>query len=449
MKPILTLAQWLNAPRPVDTSIAWQEGHTWTLGHLRKDVGHLLEYLQQQEGDRWALCFENSYLFIVALLATLHAGKIPVLPGHCRVTLLSEQHTLFDGLLSDKALDWQGSLRVVSSAMTLATESFAFPAIDNDAYIELFTSGSTGQPKRVNKPIRLLNNEAQLLATRFADRLANCRIVASVTPQHLYGLTFRIFLPMALGLPLHAGMLWYAEQLAALSHKYRYAFISSPAFLKRLDGQLAPPPVEMILSAGGVLSWSDAARAASWLNVWVDEIYGSTETGVIACRDYQQDDAKWLPFPGISIHQENGSFRVISPLIAGVDGFLLDDILQFSKNGQFGLIGRRGRVVKIEEKRISLSEVEQRLLMLDGILDAAVLTVTRGSRQSVGALLVLDNNARKRWGKTQELTWRKALSSWLEPVAVPRYWRVIDEIPVNSMNKRVYAQLQELFHETP
>ena len=106
-------------------------------------------------------------------------------------------------------------------------------------------------------------------------------------------------------------------------------------------------------------------------------------------------------------------------------------------------------MVKIEEKRISLSEVEQRLLMLDGILDAAVLTVTRGSRQSVGALLVLDNNARKRWGKTQELTWRKALSSWLEPVAVPRYWRVIDEIPVNSMNKRVYAQLQELFHETP
>ncbi|MFA2170507.1 hypothetical protein ACD968_26660, partial [Escherichia coli] len=25
----------------------------------------------------------------------------------------------------------------------------------------------------------------------------------------------------------------------------------------------------------------------------------------------------------------------------------------------------------------------------------------------------------------------------------------IDEIPVNNMNKRVYAQLQELFHDTP
>jgi hypothetical protein len=36
-------------------------------------------------------------------------------------------------------------------------------------------------------------------------------------------------------------------------------------------------------------------------------------------------------FPGVSFHQENDAFRVISPLIADVDGFLLDDILQFSK----------------------------------------------------------------------------------------------------------------------
>lgn len=105
--------------------------------------------------------------------------------------------------------------------------------------------------------------------------------------------------------------------------------------------------------------------------------------------------------------------------------------------------------MKIEEKRISLSEVEYRLLQLDGILEAAVLPITRGSRQSVGALLVLDHDARRRWGKSQELQWRKALRASLEPVAIPRYWRVVDEIPVNSMNKRVYAQLQELFHEAP
>jgi len=47
------------------------------------------------------------------------------------------------------------------------------------------------------------------------------------------------------------------------------------------------------------------------------------------------------------------------------------------------------------------------------------------------------------------MAWRRALRPWLEPVAIPRYWRIIDEMPVNSMNKRVYAQLQELFHENP
>lgn len=65
-----------------------------TLGDLRHDVAQLICRLQQQPGERWALCFENSYLFIVALLATLHAGKTPVLPGHNRVIQLNEQREL-------------------------------------------------------------------------------------------------------------------------------------------------------------------------------------------------------------------------------------------------------------------------------------------------------------------------------------------------------------------
>ncbi|MDU1025924.1 MAG: AMP-dependent synthetase, partial [Leclercia adecarboxylata] len=81
MRNPLPLSQWLNAPRPDDTPVAWSGDRCWTLGQLRDDVSGLMAILQQQEGARWALCFESSYLFIVALLATLHAGKTPVLPG--------------------------------------------------------------------------------------------------------------------------------------------------------------------------------------------------------------------------------------------------------------------------------------------------------------------------------------------------------------------------------
>ncbi len=449
----LPLSQWLNAPRPDDTPVAWSGDRCWKLGQLRDDVSALTACLQQQEGDRWALCFDNSYLFIVALLATLHAGKTPVLPGHSRESLLEEQQGLFSGVLSDRTLSFRGRLLVVSSARRSAPPFMPLPAIDDARVIELFTSGSTGAPERIVKRVAQLDREARLLAARFGERLNGCCVVSSVVPQHLYGLTFRIVLPMALALPLHAEMISYAEQLAAVDHTRRYLFISSPAFLKRLDTQLAPPPVAVLVSAGGVLMWESACNTHRWLGLWPDEIYGSSETGVLAWRYRQADKCLWQPFPGVTFSRDNGALRVTSPLIDEADGVLLDDILHVGDDGQFSLIGRQGRVVKIEEKRISLTEVEQRLLALDGICEAAALPVTRGGRQGVGVLLVLGDAARQqlhqRGSKAQIMAWRRALRPWLEPVAIPRYWRIIDEMPVNSMNKRVYAQLQELFHENP
>ncbi|MGP3590605.1 hypothetical protein [Vagococcus sp. WN89Y] len=449
----LPFAAWLNSPRPPQTPVAWLGEQTWTLGHLRYDVAQLMAELEQHDGERWALCFENSYLFIVALLALLHAGKTPVIPGHCRESLLAEQHALFAGVLSDRPLNWPGPHIVVASANCEAFEAQAFPPLQEEAFIELFTSGSTGQPRRVIKPIACLEREAALLSAQFAGRLAGCRVVASVVPQHLYGLTFRIVLPMSLGLPLHAAMLYYAEQLAALGSAHRYAFVSSPAFLKRLDPQLTPPPIALILSAGGTLPWQDVKETADWCGVWPDEIYGSTETGILAWRYRQQDAIAWQTFPGVTIAPEGDAFRACSPIIPQQDGLLLDDVLVFHSPNRFEITGRRGRTVKIEEKRISLSEIEKRLLTLRGIREAAALPVSRGGRQGIGVLLVLDDETRKKWqhsgSKAMELAWRRALIPWLEPVAIPRYWRILDEIPVNSMNKRVYAQLQELFHETP
>ncbi len=111
----LPLSQWLNAPRPDETPVAWLDDRIWTLGDLRHDVTQLVDALRQEEGERWALCFENGYLFIVALLATLHAGKTPVLPGHSRGAQLNEQRAMFSGVLSDTTLEFSGRLRLVTA----------------------------------------------------------------------------------------------------------------------------------------------------------------------------------------------------------------------------------------------------------------------------------------------------------------------------------------------
>lgn len=448
MKYPLPLSQWLSPVRPDNTPVAWLGAREWSLGELRHDVVMLMQSLDAQTGKCWALCFENSYLFTVALLATLHAGRTPVIPGHCRASLLNEQQDLFDGILSETQLECDGPQIIVASGNNTPHNDITLPPIAADSYVALFTSGSTGQPKKIIKPVTLLDEEARMLHTRFDQRIEGRRVVASVVPQHLYGLTFRIFLPMACGLPLHAAMLYYAEQLSALEPQHRYVFISSPAFLKRLDAQLTPPPVDMILSAGGMLPWKEVKEAQSWLNVWLDEIYGSTESGIMAWRQRIDNGTSWQLFPGVTLRAEGKEWRLFSPLLNGDEGLLLDDMIELVDDG-FRLAGRRGRVVKIEEKRVSLSEVEKRLMALEGVVDAAALPVSRGGRQGIGVVLVLTESARQQWettgGKAQQQAWRQALQPWLESVAVPRYWRVLDEIPVNSMNKRVYAQLQELF----
>ena len=141
MKQPLTLAQWLCAPRPDDIPVAWQEDHTWTLGHLRHDVAQLITQLQ-----RWKVNAGHyaGKLFIHRRVA----GNAPCWqntgdPGTLSRLVVKREHLLFDGVWSDKALDWQGTLRVVSSAMTSVAHDITFPIIRSDAFVELFTSGSS------------------------------------------------------------------------------------------------------------------------------------------------------------------------------------------------------------------------------------------------------------------------------------------------------------------
>ena len=87
MKQTLPLARWLTAPRPDDTPIAWLDESSWTLGDLRHDVAQLICRLQQQPGERWALCFEitvssslmnNVNCSMVYLATAILTGKV-----HC------------------------------------------------------------------------------------------------------------------------------------------------------------------------------------------------------------------------------------------------------------------------------------------------------------------------------------------------------------------------------
>ncbi|RNM20957.1 acyl-CoA synthetase [Dickeya undicola] len=446
-----SLNDWLtNDDASIERLVATNGKQDFTLPMMRHQVMSLCQQLISCGESRWALCFEDSYLFTVALLAALHAGKTPVIYGHCRESVLREQNDEFDGLLTDNHMTLACRCFYLS-AEALQRESHyiedALPPISDDACLILFTSGSTGKPRQVRKPIRCMDEEARWLVRLWGERLHGCHMMASVTHQHMYGLTFRIWLPMSLGLSFDSRQVLYSEQLAAHSSDRRYAFISSPAFLRRIDHSLQAPSCELIVSAGGVLPWPCAQSAHQWLGSAVDEIYGSTETGVMGWRSRQDEQTVWQPFPGVSFQgDDDEGWWARSALIPQLEGMKLDDKLAFDERGCFQLCGRHDRIVKIEDKRISLSEIERRLLSLPEIDDAVALQVTRQDRSGIGVVLVLKSPMTPVGLPALKRQWRHELHKWLEPVAMPRFWRIVDTIPLNSQSKRAWPQIQELFH---
>ena len=82
-------------------------------------------------------------------------------------------------------------------------DTLARAPLDRDAPLAvLFTSGSTGAGRRVEKAVRHLEDEVAVLEQQFGAQLArDTRFLATVAPQHLYGLLFRVLWPLAAGRP--------------------------------------------------------------------------------------------------------------------------------------------------------------------------------------------------------------------------------------------------------
>lgn len=442
------MSQWLSVERDDGLLIAWRGAQGFCLGQFRRDVAALVAQLAGREEQRWALCFDDSYRFAVALLASLYANRMPVIFGHQREAILKEQRADFDALLTDLPLALD--VPVLPVAEGSCTET-ALPAWPQDPRFILYTSGSTGQPQAVTKSVACMDRESELLAASWKDVFQGCSVIASVSHQHMYGLSFRLFLPLAFGLPFDARLTQYHEQLIARHQGRRLVFISSPAWLKRLDNHLALAECVEVFSAGGPLSYAEANLSQLALGVLPLEIYGTTETGTLAWRKQVREATLWRLFAGVTLTaNSDNSINVASPLIPDTGELALSDVIQLAPDGrQFQLNGRADRIIKLEEKRLSLTEVERRLISLPEVADAAVLTQQQTGRTVLVAAIVLSPYGETRRQKlsegelTREL--HHALRGWLEPVALPRRWRIIEAIPLNPQGKSAYAELQELF----
>ncbi|MCX5539673.1 AMP-binding protein [Paraburkholderia sp. CNPSo 3076] len=418
--------------------------------------------LRTRPGLRFALWSDDPYLFACALFGLLVAGKVPVIPANATPGYLAELSDAYDAVLDENELaGWcadTAAVQPVDPGM----------AIDANAMLTLFTSGSTGTPKPVHKTLAQFDAEVHTLEAAWGALLGDAAVLASVPHHHIYGLLFRVFWPLAAGRPFARATCADPAQLQARIAECSAqcgatVVVSTPAQLSRwpdLPGfaTLGPQP-RAFFSSGGPLPLDTAQQYAATFGAAPLEIYGSTETGGIAWRRQNEMQA-WTPMPGIAARagaaEQGGALEVRSPHL-GHDGWhRTDDKAAFDEYGRFVLQGRLDRVVKLDGKRVSLSEMESKLLLHPGVAEVRNVLLEGGSRERIGALVVLTAEGRdtlRRDGRVLLLkALRRHLAAWFDAVVLPRHWRIHCALPVDSHGKiqaqavaRAFAASEEGF----
>jgi 3-hydroxymyristoyl/3-hydroxydecanoyl-(acyl carrier protein) dehydratase len=203
--------------------------------------------------------------------------------------------------------------------------------------------------------------------------------------------------------------------------------------------------VRRVFSSGGALPADAAESLHQRLGQWPTEILGSSETGGIAWR---QGDPLWRAFDDVKLSQdEDGALRIESPYLPVGHIEQTADAARFTEDGRFELLGRLDRIVKLEEKRISLPLLEQALATHEWVSEVR-LGVVRENRASLGALLVLSASGvhalRNQGRRTLTNTLRQHLVPHCEALALPRRWRLLSQLPLNTQGKLPQAQVEAL-----
>ncbi|MCP1481278.1 acyl-coenzyme A synthetase/AMP-(fatty) acid ligase/3-hydroxymyristoyl/3-hydroxydecanoyl-(acyl carrier protein) dehydratase [Pseudomonas chlororaphis] len=410
--------------------------------HLRHQALSLAAGLQARGVQRLALHLEDAAELAIALLGAWRAGVSVLLPADLQPQTRQRWATQVDLWLTDQPGD----------AHLVDFDQPPLPAVELDldgCRLSLCTSGSSGEPKRIDKSLRQLANEVEALEQLWGEGLGQACIIGSVATQHIYGLLFRVLWPLCAGRTFVRRQLPFPEDLQRASREHpAFAWVASPALLKRMGDNLDWPalsPVRRVFSSGGALPADAAQGLHQRLGQWPTEILGSSETGGIAWR---QGDSLWQAFAGVELSQDSdGALLIASPYLPTGHVEHTADAARIAADGHFELLGRLDRIVKLEEKRISLPMLEQALTEHAWVAEAR-LGVVRENRASLGALLVLSEqglHALRNQGRralTQAL--RQHLSQHCEALALPRRWRLLRQLPLNSQGKLPQADVEAL-----
>ena len=436
------------APRQRDPNTPFalgDEPRSW--GQLLADAALLARDAAGGCGpDEVMVACADRYLCAVALLAVWHGGRSAALPPNSR------QETI-DRLCAERGIPLvlhdgggQGERGLdVRTRLNAAGAADAAPALALDFAPErrlvcVYTSGSTGAHVACPKTAAQLLGEAELLV-RLWDLGPGTRVLATVPPHHLYGLLFGVLVPFMGGgsfvrtTPLHA------ETIAAQARaRQANVLVSVPAHLHAVAALPAGalPPLARIFSSGAPL---DAATACGGRRRWRASrdrgagIVGDRRHRLARQRRRRRVDAVSRASPSRRSRRRNdvAALAVCGPRRRAAGRSAAPIAIRARDGGRFELLGRADGVVKIGGSRVAVAEIERLLREIPGVADAAVVAVDTPPprRHELWAAVVAP--------ALSVAALRSALLRRLEPIAMPRRFRLVAALPREDNGKLVKA----------
>ena len=302
------------------------------------------------------LC-EDRYRFLAAFAAVGVNGQTNLLPSS-RATLHLQQ--LAEDYPDSRSVTDQDIEEWVAAGVADNAPPSA-PALPVDHLMAVaFTSGSTGRAKPNLKYWGELVSGAQQARQRFGFK-AGSTVIATVPPQHMYGLETSIMAPLLSGVCVHASRPFFPEDVrAALADALpSRVLITTPVHLRAcVEAQLTWPELAFVISATAPLSLHLAERAEQIFNAPVLEIYGCTEAGSIASRRTLEGE-HWLLYDG---------FQLAGHCLSGAhlpEPTPLSDVIEVCSENRFRLLGRHEDLINLAGKRSSLAYLNHQINQIE------------------------------------------------------------------------------------